>query len=152
MITIDLLKNHSDNIWQFVKILHDSLGKWTPATLTEVEVWLTEWLNENIPLAYVALDGNVPVGICSLQFNDGIRADLMPWFGDLCVVEAYQNQGIGEMLIDAITAKVRELGFNKLYLIAPDRTIPEYYERLGWKKLDMDEYNGHPVTLMHIEL
>lgn len=32
------------------------------------------------------------------------------------------------------------------------RTIPEYYERLGWKKIGMDEFKSHPVTVMEVVL
>lgn len=31
-------------------------------------------------------------------------------------------------------------------------TIPDYYKRLGWSKIGMDEYKGHPVTVMEISL
>jgi len=56
------------------------------------------------------------------------------------------------MLVDAAVEKAKELGFEKLYLFALDPTIPEYYRRLGWKKIDMDEFKSHPVTLMEISL
>ena len=64
----------------------------------------------------------------------------------------YQKQGIGKMLADTTVKKAKELGFEKLYLFAFDSTIPEYYERLGWKKIGMDEFKFHPVTVMEIGL
>jgi predicted N-acetyltransferase YhbS len=90
--------------------------------------------------------------LCSLRDNDGIRPDLAPWLGSLVVDPAYQNQGIGTMLIDRTKQKARTLGFELLYLFAFDRTIPEYYERLGWRKIGMDEFKGYPVTTMEIAL
>ena len=56
------------------------------------------------------------------------------------------------MLVDVIVEKAKKLGFEKLYLFAFDPTIPEYYERLGWKKIGMDEFNAHPVTVMAVSL
>ncbi len=56
------------------------------------------------------------------------------------------------MLIDVTVLKAKELGFEKLYLFAFDPTIPEYYERLGWKQIGMDEFKSHPVTVMEVEL
>lgn len=44
------------------------------------------------------------------------------------------------------------LGFKNLYLFAFDPTIPEYYSRLGWRTIGMDEFKGHPVTVMGIML
>ena len=105
-----------------------------------------------MPITFVALDGDLPVGMCSLRENDGIRPDLTPWLGSLVVDPKYQKQGIGKMLIDVTVLKAKELGFEKLYLFAFDPTIPEYYERLGWRKIGMDEFKSHPVTVMEVEL
>jgi len=55
------------------------------------------------------------------------------------------------MLIDVTLLKAQELGFEKLYLFAFP-IIPEYYERLGWKKISMDEFKSHPVTVMEVDL
>jgi len=84
--------------------------------------------------------------------NDGIRPDLTPWLGSLVVDPKYQKQGIGRMLIDMTLLKAKELCFEKLYLFAFDPTIPEYYERLGWKKTCIDEFKSHLVTVMRREL
>ncbi len=100
----------------------------------------------------MALDGQIPIGMCSLRKNDGIRPDLTPWLGSLVVDPKYQKQGVGKMLADATTLKAQELGFKTLYLFAFDLTIPQSYERLGWKKIGMDEIKSHPVTVMEVKL
>ena len=56
------------------------------------------------------------------------------------------------MLIDMTLLKTKDLGFEKLYLFAFDPTIPEYYEHIGWKKIGMDEFKSHPITVMEVEL
>ena len=38
------------------------------------------------------------------------------------------------------------------YLFAFDPTIPEYYGRLGWRTIGMDEFKSHPVTVMEVAL
>ena len=154
MITIDLLKNHSYAIPALANIWHEVLGKiWMPEIeIEEIEFWYHKELNDNMPLAYIALYDEIPVGSCTLQLNDGVRPDLGPWIGDLVVNPKYQKQGIGKMLVDVAAKKVKELGFEKLYLFAFDPTILEYYERLGWKKIGMDEFKSHPVTVMEVGL
>ena len=154
MIKIDLLKNHPQAIPKLANIWHEVLGKiWMPEIgIEEIEFWYHKELNDNMPLAYVALYNDLPVGTCSMQLNGGIRPDLAPWLGDLVVDSAYQKQGIGKMLIDAAKNKARELGFSKLYLFAFDPTLPEYYSSLGWNTIGMDKFKGHPVTVMEIEL
>ena len=81
-----------------------------------------------------------------------IGPDLTPWPSSFVVDPKYQDQGIGKMLLDITVLKAKERCFKKLYLFAFDQTIPEYYERLGWKKIGMDEFKSHPVTVMEVEL
>jgi N-acetylglutamate synthase-like GNAT family acetyltransferase len=108
--------------------------------------------DQALPITFVALDGDLPVGMCSLRDNDSIRPDLVPWLGSLVVDPKYQNQGIGKMLIDVTVLKAKELGFEKLYLFALHPTVTVYYERLGWNKIGMDEFKSHPVTVMEVDL
>jgi GNAT superfamily N-acetyltransferase len=154
MIKIDLLKNHPNFIPEIAHIWHEVLGRiWIPdMSVEEIASWYYEDLNDAMPLAYIALYKDMPVGSCTLQLNDGIRPDLSPWLGDLVVDSKYQKQGIGKMLVDIAMKKAKELGFKKLYLFAFDPTIPAYYQRLGWEKIGMDEFKSHPVTVMAIGL
>jgi N-acetylglutamate synthase-like GNAT family acetyltransferase len=155
MIRIELLKNHPNAILALANIWHEVLGKiWVPDISVErVITRFADHLNDsNLLITFVALDSDLPVGMCSLRENDGIRPDLTPRLGSLVVDPKYQKQGIGRMLIDATVLKAKELGFEKLYLFAFDPTIPEYYERLGWNKIGMDEFKSHPVTVMEVEL
>jgi N-acetylglutamate synthase-like GNAT family acetyltransferase len=154
-IKIDLLKNHPDCINRLAEISYELIGKiWIPeSTIENVVQKLRVHLNENtLPITYVALDGTIPVGMCSLRQNDGIRPDLTPWLGSLVVDPLYQKQGIGNMLVDTIKHTAKDLGHAKLFLFAFDRTVPIYYARLGWNKIGLDEFKGHPVTVMEIGL
>lgn len=153
MIKIDLLKNHPQTIPELASIWHEVLGKiWaSDVSIERVHQKYKEHLNDALlPLTFVALDGEIPVGMCSLRENDGIRPDLKPWLGSLVVTPSYQKQGIAQLLIDAVKIKAIELEFKKLYLFAFDLTIPDYYERLGWRKIAMDQFKNYPVTVMEI--
>ncbi|MDF3054976.1 MAG: acetyltransferase [Gammaproteobacteria bacterium] len=155
MIKIDFLKNHPHVIPKIANIWHEVSGKhWVPdVSLKQVITKLTDHLNDqNLPITFVSLDGQLPVGMCSLRESAGIRPDITPWLGSLAVDSKYQKQGIGKMLIDVAALKAKQLGFEKLYLFAVDPTLPEYYERLGWKKIGMDEFKSHPATVMEIDL
>jgi N-acetylglutamate synthase-like GNAT family acetyltransferase len=72
--------------------------------------------------------------------------------GDLVVDPQYQKQGIGKMLIDAAVKKAKELGFEKLYLFTFNPAVSEYYQRLGWNKIGIDQFKSHPVTVMEVEI
>ena len=155
MIKIDLLKNYPNDTPALANIWHEVLGKiWVPDV--PVERVITRFADHlkihALPITFVALDGDLPVGMCSLRENDGIRPDFTPWLGSLVVDPKYQKQGIGKMLADTTVLKAKELGFEKLYLFALDPAIPAYYQRLGWEKIGMDEFKSHPVTVMEVAL
>lgn len=154
-IKIAYLKERPDAIPALAQIWHEVLGSiWVPDVSVErVEQRFHEHLNEEVlPITFVAFDGNKLVGGVSLRENDGIRPDLVPWLGSLVVDAAYQKKGIGRMLINAIRQKAIEMHFEKLYLFAFDPTLPAYYARFGFNKIGMDEFKGHPVTVMEITL
>ena len=152
--TIALLKDHTSSIPELVKMWQELLGKpWDPTVSTEeVTAWCHSWLNEEIPLAYVALANGIPIGMCSLEKNDGIRTDLTPWLCDLCVLKSYQHKGVGKLLIAAVKAKAKALGFDKLYLFVLDVAVMGYYHALGWKNIGVDVYKGHKANIMQIDL
>lgn len=155
MTKIALLMDYPEAIPDLTNIWYEVLGKiWLPdVSKRAVSARLNEHLNESIlPIGLVALENGKAVGMCCLRKNDGIRDDLTPWLGSLVVHPDYQNQGIGKMLINAIKEKAKSMGFKELYLFAFDKTVPDYYERLGWKRLGEDKFRRHPVTVMSIKL
>ncbi len=141
-------------ISQATKLCYKSLvQRWSPEnSLEKIESWFKHWLNDDIPLAFIALQDSKVVGMCSLQLDDGLHSNLIPWLGDLCVAEEHQNQGIGKSLVEAVKKKAKEEKFEKLYLFAPDPSVPPYYSRLGWKVIDTNVFHGNPVTVMEINL
>ncbi|MCS5712846.1 MAG: GNAT family N-acetyltransferase [Candidatus Babeliales bacterium] len=152
-ITIDILKNHPESISTLAQQWLLTIGKWEPdASHEDIKKWLHEWLNESTPMAFVAFDSDHPIGMCSLQFNDGLPSTLMPWLGDLFVFPEYQRRKISVQLMEAAKYQAKLQGFHSLYLFAPDQTIPNYYMRLGWQKMSEDRYNGQVVTVMSCEL
>jgi N-acetylglutamate synthase-like GNAT family acetyltransferase len=90
--------------------------------------------------------------MCSLRVNDGIREDLSPWLGSLVVHPEYQRQGIAVKLIDAIKQTAKSLNYKELFLLTFDPTLPEYYAKLGWIDIGIDNFQNKKVTLMKVML
>lgn len=105
-----------------------------------------------LPFTIVALDRGQPIGMASLRINDGIRPDLEPWLGSLVVSPLHRGLKVGEKLIEAIKTEAITRGYEKLYLLAFDPTIPDWYTKLGWNKIGMDQLFTHPVTVMDLNL
>lgn len=78
--------------------------------------------------------------------------DLAPWLGSLVVDPNYRQQKVGERLINAIKQQALNFGHKKLYLLAFDSTIPNWYAKLGWKQIGDDQLFGHTVAVMDVEL
>ncbi len=149
-LTIDYLKNHPEHVPTLAQWMFTTWGHYNPdSSLEKAQLKLKDHLNENrLPLAFIALVGSEPVGLCCLRENDGIRPDLAPWLGSLFVKPAYRGQRIGEQLIDVVKRKARKLGYLELYLLAFDQTLPAWYEKLGWELLGEDYLFGHRVSVM----
>ena len=154
-ITITLLADCREHIPYLANLWYEQISKhWVPNSSVEsAKQKLTHHANhEKLPITFVAIINNHPVGMASLRENDGIKSELAPWLGSLIVDPTYRNQKIGEKLIDFVKISASDLKYSKLYLLAFDQTIPIWYENLGFKIIGTDQLFNHPVTVMEISL
>jgi len=151
-IEITYLKHHPQHVSILASWAFNMWGHYNPeSTLERFVAKIEQHLNEDcLPLTYIALCNNKPVGMSSLRNADGIRPDLSPWLGSLFVHPDYRHQGIGEKLIATVITKAKEMHYSKLYLLAFDEILPLWYQRLGWKFIGIDEVYTHPVSVMEI--
>ncbi|MCX2738460.1 GNAT family N-acetyltransferase [Pontibacter anaerobius] len=86
-----------------------------------------------LPAAFVALEGDKPVGSVLLIESDGVDAlpDLKPWLAALYVLPEYRGQGVGKLLVQALEQHAQQADFTDLYLVATDRV--SFYYDLGWR-------------------
>ena len=79
-------------------------------------------------------------GTVSLTFNDD--EDEVAYLWGLVVEEQSRKQGLGSLLMDAAESYAREKGYEYTKLCAELRTpwIIDWYERRGYKKIDMTTY------------
>ena len=127
---------------------------WSPdASIEKAKQKLLDHLNQNkMPMAFVALLDGQAVGMVCLRKTDGIRPGVVPWLGSLVVHPEYRGKKMGEALINTVKDQARNLGYQILYLLAFDPTIPGWYARLGWTHIGDDELFGHRVTVMSISI
>ena len=125
----------------------------------EDPAWLDFWRRqlraesgrERIPLAFVALDDDAPVGGVSLvEHNMLSHPELAPWLAGTFVHASRRGEGIGAELVRHATARARELGVRRLYLYSENAR--GFYERLGWKHLWDESYEGEDVSLFALDL
>lgn len=93
-----------------------------------------------VPRWYVAMeDGEIigGLGVIENDFHD--RKDLHPNVCAVYVEPEYRCQGLAGALLERVCGDMKELGFEKLYLLT-DHT--SFYERYGWEFLCMAQGDG----------
>ena len=73
---------------------------------------------------------------------------MTPWLESLVVDSAYQNQGVGKLLVERIKQKAKDLHFKKRYLFTFEPNLVAYYEKLDFKLIKRDRFKGRTVTIM----
>lgn len=120
-------------------------------TLEQRIIRMQPFLNDKpIPSMYIAFD-TVFSGSAAIVENDmDNRPDLSPWLASVFVIPEYRNQGIGSALVHHVMQQAQQSSIDKLYLYTPDREA--FYHKLGWRRIDTENYHGHEVSIMEADL
>ena len=104
-----------------------------------------------LPTTYLALDGNAPLGSASLvEYDMSTHRELSPWLASVYVTPAARGRGVASALVRHAVGQAAAMGVAQLYLCTPD--AQGLYEKLGWRALATEHFEGHPVTIMAIDL
>ncbi len=104
--------------------------------------------NAKLPVAWAAIEDNMPVGMVTLKLNDlWSRKDLNPWLSSLFVLPDYRSRGIGSLLINAATERAKTSGYGTLYLFTDEgkTRLGNYYKKRGWKFFEKGEGNENNI-------
>ena len=111
------------------------------ATLDELQLPLPQtWL--------VLTDGAELCGTVSLLLEDmATNHDLSPWLANVFIAAEFRGQGLGKKVVQAAMAKAAARHIKTLYLFTEDQQA--FYERLGWRLLKQEHYEGEWVSVMY---
>jgi GNAT superfamily N-acetyltransferase len=143
------LADHLEHLHTLAAWFLDEWGFFVPgATLRTFADRLAQHLNrDQLPIAFIALEGRTPLGTASLrQYDMDTRRNLSPWLGGVYVVAPFRERGVGSELVRLAEAKAADLGFRVLHLFTFDKEA--FYARRGWRVLERTTYRGHAVTVM----
>ena len=103
-----------------------------------------------IPTAYIALEGDEPLGTAALVRHDmDTHRELSPWLASVYVTPAARRRGVASALVRRVVRQAAALGIARLYLYTPD--AQGLYEKLGWQAIGTEHFQGHLVTIMAID-
>ncbi len=145
---IDFLADNPAHIPVLASWLHGQWGHLRPgATLENRIEKLHSHLRRAVPLTLVAHEEGKPLGTASLIESDlSTRPDLKPWLASVFVPPEHRKRGVGAVLVRGIMEVCRGLGYGEFYLWTPDRA--EFYRKLDWETMFVEEYLGQRVTVM----
>ncbi|MGI8857259.1 MAG: GNAT family N-acetyltransferase [Thermomicrobiales bacterium] len=110
-----------------------------------------------LPSTFVALDGDEPLGSASVMREDAavFRASprqrgLTPWLASVYVRPEARGRGVATALVRRVMAQVAALGVAWLYLFTEGAR--GLYEKIGWRVIGTDRYEGLEMTIMAIDL
>src|SRR5437762_2901606 len=92
---IRLLNDYQEHIPKLAELWYEEISRhWVPDTSIEkAKHKLIAHLNtDNMPMAFVAVYEEQPIGMICLRENDGIRDGTSPWLGSLVVHPHYRGQ------------------------------------------------------------
>jgi len=107
-------------------------------------------------MAWFALDANEqPLGAIMLLGGGEVEPDDAielpgPWLAGLIVDPHSRRQGVASTLIDFVTAKAKDMGFERLRLVTEHEV--SFYERRGWVREREVTLNSVPNTVMFTTL
>jgi N-acetylglutamate synthase-like GNAT family acetyltransferase len=109
------------------------------------------YLNESfIPSTFIAKDGELLASASIVAHDMETKPDLSPWLASVFVAPEQRGKGLGKRLVLHVMNEAKNRGIDTLYLFTPDK-VP-FYQKLGWKIVTQEQYRGHEVTIMTINL
>ncbi len=153
-IKIELLKKYPELIIDAATLWYNNLGYLNPehSLLSAIEITKKgiTGKNEKWSVTVIALDNKKVVGqAVLLEHFTELHVSLKPVLVGLCVDLNYRNQGIGKQLIESIEEQAHFLHFKKLYLFVTNKTLPQWYKKLGWHdSLVHCNFNGKLAIIM----
>lgn len=157
MITIQTLASRPEFIPRLAEWAYQ---QWYGNRLTDFRLVVEGYRRRSqplIPLSWVALDDTTPIGMASLtRIELRSRPDLSPWLSSLYVIPGERRKGTAGLLVDAVIAHCRSLGFQNVYLFTGENheiDLFSYYTRRGWLFLaDSVDNEGRATKILRYPL
>jgi GNAT superfamily N-acetyltransferase len=112
-------------------------GQTVDQRIESMQAYLSDDL---IPSTFIAKGTHLMGSAAIIESDMDNRPELTPWLASVFVAKEFRNRGVGSRLVKHVMDEARKAVIKELYLFTPDRV--SFYERLGWRFLDYEEYRG----------
>lgn len=118
-----------EELHTFCKMVINAFGM-TPNVIGQFQAVNGAAMHHNEQIHYLAFHENIPVGTITLSTSDSASI----W--NLCVIQEYQNKGIGTALISTAIAEAKKLGYARVMAIMMPKGIAwGPFTKLGFHKI-----------------
>jgi hypothetical protein len=118
---VDLLKNCPQTIPILAQWLYEDWNAYDASLTKEklIDAFQMRLNNDRIPLTFVVLKNDLPIGAISLKYETSPELSDFPknsiWMGSLHVVASERNQGLGLELLKLTQIVTSRFGYKNLY-------------------------------------
>ena len=99
-----------------------------------------------LPFGMLLFEGPRPIGAAALKAESiPSHTHLGPWAAAGYVLPSHRGRGLGGLLLHALVAKSRTLGFESIY--CGTSTAQTLLARAGWEVLEVIAHAGQPLTI-----
>ena len=151
---IENIKHHLDAIDTLSEAQFELWGPLTGRNTLEEYRKLLHFAaeSESLPTTLVAVENATVLGSVNVLENDlPLRPDIAPWLAQLFVFPNFRRRSAGALLIAGAIAEARKLNRSIIYLYTSG-TLPSYYEKLGWSRMEEIAYLGKRRVIMAYEI
>jgi GNAT superfamily N-acetyltransferase len=152
-VTIELLADYLEHIETLARWHCDEDGRAGDAEWLEFWRSQLQWEcgRERIPIAFVALHEDAPIGhVALVEHNMDSHPELSPWLAGTLVHQSSRGASVGAELVRHAVECAAVLGLSRLYLYT--ERARGFYEKLGWSHLWDEEYEGEQVAVMALDI
>lgn len=155
---LGLLKNYPQLIPTLAQWMYEEWHSYEASLTKEKLIQLFQTrLNDNaIPITFVVLKKNLPIGVISLKKETAPELADFPenaiWMGSLQVIPEERNQGIGQELLKFSKTIAQQWGHEKLYFYTSNPENVKWYLKRGAQVIEERSFRPHKITIMEISL
>jgi len=151
-VRIESIGDHPDLVETVARWQWEEWGHLDPADslATRIASLRDQKSHDRIPATYIALNDAEPLGSASLVAHDmSTHRELSPWLASVYVTPAARGRGVASALVRHAVAQTAAMGVARLYLYTEN--AQGLYEKLGWRVIATERFQGHSVTIMAID-
>ena len=118
-----------------------------PGGFGDVKRDVQSFANEgSLPVGVVAFSAGEPCGAAALKAESiPSHTHLAPWAAAGFVVPELRGRGIGALLLSALEAEAKALGYDSIY--CGTATANSLLQRSGWRAIDAVQLHGKDVSI-----